>query len=85
MGSLDQGERDEISAKQYALTKQRKEPLVDATHVRSAITRFNQVEGVSDAARDEAWKRIRAAARKLDIAVAERDWRELKIGARKSA
>ena len=30
----------------------------DAAHVRNAIARFNQVEDVSDAERDEAWKRI---------------------------
>lgn len=77
MARLDQSDRDHISSKQYAFPKQRKEPLEDASHVRNAIARFDQVEGVSDADRDEAWKRIKAAAKKYDVKVEERSWREL--------
>jgi hypothetical protein len=40
--------------------------------VRNAVARFDQVEGVSDADRDKAWKRIRAAARKFDVEIRER-------------
>jgi hypothetical protein len=32
--------------------------------VRNTIARFDQVEGVSEAERDRAWKRILAAARR---------------------
>ncbi len=64
----------------FAFPKERKEPLNDASHVRNAIARFNQVEGVSDAERDEAWKRIRSAARKFDVEVGEESWRELADG-----
>jgi hypothetical protein len=32
----------------YAFPKQRKEPLTDAKHVRSAVARFDQVTDVSD-------------------------------------
>ena len=49
----------------------------DARHVRNAIARFNQVEGVSDAERDKAWKRILSAAKRFDVEVSESDWREL--------
>ena len=80
MSKLDQDQRDEIPARQYAFPKQRKEPLEDASHVRNAIARFRQVEGVSDQERDEAWTRIRAAARKFDVELGEGDWRELKDG-----
>jgi hypothetical protein len=45
--------------------------LVDAKHVRNAIARFDQVEGVSDAERDAAWKRIRSAARRFDVEITE--------------
>jgi hypothetical protein len=62
----------------FAFPRERKEPLVDANHVRNAIARFGQVEGVSDRERDEAWKRIISAARKYDIEVSENSWRELK-------
>jgi hypothetical protein len=64
--------------------KERKEPLTDARHVRNAIARFNQVEGVSDAEREAAWKRIKAAAKKLGVEVHERSWRELMKGGKTS-
>lgn len=77
MSKLDQEDRDELGGPQFAFPKQRKEPLEDASHVRNAIARFSQVKDVTDAERDEAWKRIRAAAKKFDVEVNERDWREI--------
>lgn len=77
MSRLDESERDDLSGRQYAFPRQRKEPLEDASHVRNAIARFDQVEGVSDAERDEAWKRIEAAAKRFGVEVHERSWREL--------
>ncbi len=61
----------------YAFPREQKEPLSDAEHVRNAIARFNQVEDVTDAERDEAWRRIKAAARRFDIEMAEDNWRDL--------
>ncbi len=61
----------------FAFAKQRKEPLEDASHVRNAIARFNQVKDVSDGERDAAWKRIKTAAKKYDVEVEEKSWREL--------
>jgi hypothetical protein len=66
-----------MSKTQFAFPKEEKEPIHDAAHVRNAIARFNQVEGVSDEERDEAWKRIKAAAHKFGVEVHENDWREL--------
>ena len=77
MSKLDSDDRNDLSRGQFAFPKQRKEPLEDATHVRNAIARFDQVEGVSDEERDEAWKRIQAAAKKFDVDVSEKSWREL--------
>jgi hypothetical protein len=77
MSRLDEADRDHLSARQFAFPKQRKEPLEDASHVRNAVARFDQVEGVSDAERDEAWERIQAAARKFGVKLEERSWREL--------
>jgi hypothetical protein len=48
--------------------------------VRNAVARFDQVEGVTDAERDAAWRRIRAAARKFGVAIAARGWRQLLKG-----
>ena len=62
--------------KDFAFPKERKEPLTDARHVRNAIARFDQVEAVTDAARDRAWKRIKTAAKKFHVEVSESDWRE---------
>lgn len=80
MSKLDQEDRKDISTQRFAFPKQRKEPLEDASHVRSAIARFNQVEGVTDQERDEAWTRIRAAAKKFDVEMNEGDWREVGKG-----
>ncbi|TQK07325.1 DUF6582 domain-containing protein [Herbaspirillum sp. SJZ107] len=80
MSKLDQEDRNAISARQFAFPKQRKEPLEDASHVRNAIARFDQVKDVTDHERDEAWARIRAAAKKFDVALDESDWRELGAG-----
>ena len=77
MARLDQEDRDKLSGKQYAFPKERKEPLENASHVRNAVARFNQVKGVSDSERDEAWKRIEAAAKKYDVELEERSWRDL--------
>ncbi len=64
----------------FAFPDERKEPLTDARHVRNAIARFDQVEGVSDEERDQAWKRILAAAERHDIEVSAHDWRDLFVG-----
>ena len=80
MAKLDTEERNEISSRNFAFPKQRKEPLEDAGHVRNAIARFDQVEGVSDEERDEAWKRIKEAAKKHNVEVNEESWRELGKG-----
>jgi hypothetical protein len=77
---LSTAEKDELADKEFAFPKERKEPLTDARHVRNAIARFDQVEGVSDTERDQAWKRILAAAKRYDVDVSESDWRELAHG-----
>jgi hypothetical protein len=77
---MSTAEKDRLPDKEFAFPKQRKEPLVDARHVRNAIARFDQVEGVTDKERDQAWKRIARAAKKFDVEVGDSDWRELGQG-----
>jgi hypothetical protein len=77
---MSTAEKDRLENQEFAFPKERKEPLTDARHVRNAIARFDQVEGVSDAERDQAWKRILAAAKRYDVEVSESDWRELAKG-----
>jgi len=74
---LSTAEKDHLPDAEFAFPAERKEPLVDAAHVRSAIARFDQVEGVTDAERDEAWQRITAAAAKYGAHISEEDWRDL--------
>jgi hypothetical protein len=75
---MSTSEKNQLADSEFAFPAERKEPLSDAAHVRNAIARFDQVEGVSDAERDRAWKRILAAAKKFDVEVSEKDWRELR-------
>ena len=77
MTKLDTAHRNAVPSGSFAFPKQRKEPLENAAHVRNAIARFNQVEGVTDAERDEAWKHIKAAAKKFGVEVNEESWREV--------
>ena len=77
MSELNEKQRDDLDDNKFAFPKQRKEPIEDASHVRNAIARFDQVEGVTDDERDEAWERIKKAAKKYDVDVSEKSWREL--------
>jgi hypothetical protein len=74
---LSTARQNDLPDSAFAFPKQRKEPITDAKHVRNAVARFDQVEGVTDADRDRAWKRIRAAARKHDVEISARGWRQL--------
>jgi len=51
--------------------------LVDASHVRNALSRFDQVDDVTDADRDRAFANIKAAAKHYDVEISESSWREL--------
>jgi hypothetical protein len=77
MSELSEKQRDKLDEDQFAFPKERKEPLNNASHVRNAIARFDQVEGVSDHERDEAWSRIKKAAKKYGVDVNEKSWHEL--------
>ena len=75
--TMSTAQKNRLPDSQFAFPKERKEPLTDAAHVRNAVARFDQVEDVTDADRDRAWRRIRAAARKYDVEISARGWREL--------
>jgi len=77
MAELSEKQRDKLDDDKFAFPEQRKEPLENASHVRNAIARFNQVKGVSDDDRDAAWKRIKKAAKKYDVEVNEDSWRDI--------
>jgi hypothetical protein len=75
--TLSTDERKHMSDSTYAFPKQRKEPLNDASHVRNAIARFDQVKDVSDEEREEAFRNIKAAARKHGVEMTETSWKQL--------
>lgn len=77
MTKLSAEERDKLPAKEFAFPNERKAPIEDAGHVRAAIARFKQVSDVTDAERDEAWERIKRAAKKYDVEIAEDSWRDI--------
>jgi hypothetical protein len=76
-GELNTKERDNLPESVFAFPRQRKEPLTDAAHVRNALARFDQVEGVSDAERELAFANIKKAAEHYGIDVEEQSWHEL--------
>ncbi|GGM88188.1 DUF6582 domain-containing protein [Dactylosporangium sucinum] len=74
---LDAAERNAMPDSAYAFPRQRKEPLNDASHVRNAIARFDQVRDASDAERQEAFRRIRRAAARFDVEMDADRWQDL--------
>ncbi|GAA1029482.1 hypothetical protein GCM10009557_18110 [Virgisporangium ochraceum] len=74
---LDADERDAMPDSQFAFPRLRKEPLNDASHVRNAIARFDQVRDATDAERREAFDRIRRAAKKFDVEMTAERWQDL--------
>lgn len=48
MSKITEASRDHIADENFAFPKERKEPIHDAAHVRNAIARFKQVQGVTD-------------------------------------
>jgi hypothetical protein len=81
MSKLTAKARDAMADRSFAFPTQRQEPLENEGHVRNAIARFDQVDGVTDAERDSAWQRIVVAAKKFGVEVHESGWRDL-TGAR---
>ena len=77
---LSTSQKNRMSSERFAFPKKRKEPINDARHVRNAVARFDQVEGVTDKERDAAWRRIRTAARKYGVHIEARGWRSLMKG-----
>lgn len=69
--------REELPDSVFAFSKQRKEPLTDADHVRNAVARFDQVKDVGDEERDRAWANIKKAAEHFKVELDEKDWHDL--------
>ena len=75
-GKLTTEDRKELPDSAYAFPKEKKEPMTDASHVRNAMARFDQVKGVSDEERDQAFANIQAAAKHYNVEMAEQHWQD---------
>jgi hypothetical protein len=76
-GTLDAAELNELPDSAFAFPDERKEPLVSASHVRSALARFDQVQDVTDADRALAFENIRRAAAYFGVDMTEQSWHDL--------
>jgi hypothetical protein len=85
MAEMSEKKRDKLPDKAFAFPDERKEPLNDASHVRNAIARFNQVQGVSMEDRRKAWGRIKRAAKKHGVEMEDEKMPEPRREARKKA
>lgn len=60
-------QRNDLKDSDFAFPKQRKMPIDSCNRVRAAMSRFNQVEGVSAAERRTAYRKIIRAANRCGI------------------
>ena len=70
MGQLSSGKRGRLPKSAFAYVDsrgKRRLPINDESHVRNALSRFNQVAFEDDAARERARKRLLTAAKKYGI------------------
>lgn len=77
MSDMSDKERDKLNDSEFAFPQERKEPINDEEHIRAAVARFDQVKGVTNKERDDAWGRIVKAAKQHGVELNEKDWREL--------
>jgi hypothetical protein len=70
-------EQSDLPDSVFAFPKQRKEPMTDASHVRNAVARFDQVQGISDEDRELAFANIKKAAEHYRVELSETSWRQL--------
>ncbi|MDP9243886.1 MAG: hypothetical protein M3O77_02245 [Chloroflexota bacterium] len=76
MAELDTRQRDRLSKDQFGYIDRESEehlPIHDESHVRNAMSRWNQTDFESTTAKEEARKKILRAAAKYDIEVDEDD------------
>jgi hypothetical protein len=76
MAELDTADRKKLDRRQFAFVDREGTghlPINDEEHVRNAISRWNQTDFPSKTAKEEARRRILAAARRHKIAVSEDD------------
>lgn len=74
MAELDTQARDRLRSNQFAYVNSKGGehlPINDEEHIRNAIARFNQTDFESATAKEQARRKIVAAAKKHDIEVSD--------------
>jgi len=74
--AIDKAGRD-LPESAYAFPNKRKEPLTDASHVRNAVARFDQVQDVTDSEREQAFANIQKAAQHYQVDMSAQRWQDL--------
>ncbi|MEH2180168.1 DUF6582 domain-containing protein [Nostoc sp.] len=70
-GRLSAEDRKNLPDSVFAFSKQRKEPLTDASHVKNALARFDQVQDVTDEDRNLAFVNIQKVAEHYGVHIEE--------------
>jgi len=70
-GKLDAADTNSLPDSAFAFPKERKEPMTDASHVRNAMARFNQVKDATETERELAFANIKKAAKHFGIEMDE--------------
>jgi hypothetical protein len=73
---LSAADKASLPSSAFAFPRARKEPMTDATHVRDAMARFNQVCEVTDGERDLAFANFQKAAGHFGIQMKETNWHQ---------
>ncbi len=76
MAELESAARDKLRRDQFAYVDSDGEghlPINDASHIRNAVSRWNQTDFPSRAARERARKKIVAAAKRHHIDISDED------------
>ena len=76
-GKLSYVEKESLPESVFAFPEKRKESLTDANHVRDALARFDQVQGVTEEEKDLAFRNIKKAAEYYGLNLRETDWHQL--------
>ncbi len=79
-GKLTTANQNKLPDSVFAFPQQRKEPLTNASHVRNAVARFNQVKDVTDADRKLAFANIKKAAKHFAVELNEDAFTDLMDG-----
>jgi len=75
-GRLSTADKNRLPITAFAFPESRKEPMINPTHVRDAMARFDQVEGVTDTEKDLAFSNLQKAAKHFNIKMNETDWHQ---------